>query len=99
MSTQVSTTKEAVQEKLESQIKHAVLKLEALKLKAEAAKAIVEIKAIAALVPKAQAIQQKLQELKASGGSRWEQMKADVEARIVEFEKSLKAFESKAKAS
>lgn len=96
MSTQVNTAKEAIEEKLESQIKHAVLKLEALKLKAKAAKAILEIKLIAALLPKTQAIQQKLQELKASGGDRWQEVKAEVESRIAEIEKSVKEFESKA---
>jgi uncharacterized protein (DUF1499 family) len=97
MSKDANIAKQIVHDKLESQIKTAVKKLETLKLKAEAAKAILEIKAIVALVPKAQAIQQKLQELKTSGGERWEQVKADVEARIAEFEKSLEALESEPK--
>jgi len=57
-----------------------------------------QIKAIAALLPKKQVIQQKLQELKQSGADRWERAKADLEARIAEFEKSVKGIESKAKA-
>lgn len=96
MSTEVNAAKEAIEEKLESQVKHAVLKLEALKLKAKAAKAILEIKLIAAVLPKTQAIQQKLQELKASGGNHWEKVKAEVESRIAEVEKSVQEFESRA---
>ena len=38
---------------------------------------------------------QKLQELKKSGGDRFEQVKADIEARIADLEKSVKGIESK----
>ena len=40
---------------------------------------------------------QKLQELKKSGADRFEQLRADVEARITDLEKSVKEIESKAK--
>jgi multidrug efflux pump subunit AcrA (membrane-fusion protein) len=99
MSDDVTIAKQVVHDKLESQIKTAEAKLETLKARAEAAKANLEIKAIAALLPKKQAMQQKFQELKNSGGERWEHAKADLEGRIAEFEKSVRALESKAKAS
>lgn len=99
MNMDVKITKQVIHDKLESQIRTAEAKLETLKAQAEAAKANLEIKAIAALLPKKQAMQQKFQELKSSGGEHWEQSKADLEGRIAEFEKSLKALESKKKAS
>jgi hypothetical protein len=98
MSTDMKMARQVIHDKLESQIKTVEAKLETLKARAESAKADVEIKAIAALLPKKQVIQQKLQELKQSGADRWERAKADLEARIAEFEKSVKGIESKAKA-
>ena len=98
MSTDLNIAKQAIHDKLESQIKAAEAKLETLKARAEAAKANVEIKAIAELLPKEVEIQQKLEQLKKSGGDRWEQAKADLEGRIADFEKSVKGIESKAKA-
>jgi hypothetical protein len=97
MNNDAKIAKQAVHDKLESQIGTAEAKLEVLKARAEAAKANLEIKAIAALLPKKKAIQQKLQELKNLGAERWEQAKTDLERRIAEFEKSVKALESKAK--
>jgi multidrug resistance efflux pump len=99
MSTDLNIAKQAIHDKLESQIKAAEAKLETLKARAEAAKANVEIKAIAELLPKKVEIRQKLEQLKKSGGDRWEQAKADLEGRIADFEKSVKGIESKAKAS
>ena len=98
MTTDVNLAKHAIHDKLESQIKAAEAKLETLKARAEAAKANVEIKAIAELLTKKPLIQLKLQELKKTGGDRWEQAKADLETRIADFEKSVKGIESKAKA-
>ena len=90
--------KQAVHDKLESQIDLAEAKLHTLKAQAESAKANAEIKAIAGLAPKKKSIQRKLQELKKSSGEAWNQAKTDLEARIAEFEKLLKGIESKAKA-
>jgi hypothetical protein len=89
--------KQAVHDKLESQIKTAAAKLDTLKAQAETAKANLEIKAIAELSPKTEVIRQKFQELKQSGGAQWEQTKTDLEARLADFEKSIKGIESKAK--
>ena len=99
MSTEVKIAKQAIHDKLESKIKSAEAKLDSLKARAENAKANVEIKAISELMTKKPVIRLKLQELKNSGGDRWEQAKADLEVRITEFEKSLKGIESKVKAS
>jgi len=99
MNTDVNIAKQVVQDKLESQIKTAEAKLNTLRARAESARAKLEIKAIAALLPKTQLIRQKLQELKKAGGDGWEQAKTELEARITEFEKSVKGLESKAKSS
>ena len=52
MSTDVKLAKQAIHDKLESQIKTAEAKLDTLKARAETAKANVEIKAIAELLTK-----------------------------------------------
>jgi len=95
MSIVANIAKQAAHDKLESQIRAAEAKLDALKAVADAAKAEVEIKAIAELLPGKHAIYQKLQELKKSDGGQWERVKADLEARIAHFEKSVKRIESK----
>ena len=95
MSTAVNVTKQAIHDNFESKIKTAEAKLNALQARAGAAKAKVEIKAITELLPKKLAIQQKLQDLKQSGGDQWKQTRADLEARIADFEKSVKGLESK----
>jgi phage shock protein A len=71
MSNAANMAKQVVHDKLESQIKTAEAKLDMLKARTETAKAVVEVKAIAALLPKKQVIQQKFQELKKSGGDQW----------------------------
>ena len=99
MNIDMNMAKQAILDKLEAQIKTAEAKLATLKARAETMKANVEIKAITELLTRKQMIEQKLQELKKSGGGRWEQAKADLEARIADLEKSVKGIESKAKAS
>ena len=91
--------KQAVHDKIESQIKTAQAKLETLKAQAEATKANVEIKVIADLLTRKHAIDQKLADLKKSGDDGYEQAKGDVEARVAELEKSVKAIEAKVHAS
>jgi hypothetical protein len=99
MSTELKMAKQAVHDKIESQIKTAQAKLETLKAQAEATKANVEIKVIADLLTRKHAIDQKLAELKKSGDQGYEQAKGDVEARVAELEKSVKAIEAKVHAS
>jgi predicted nucleic acid-binding Zn-ribbon protein len=97
MSTQANVTRQVIHDKFESQIKTAEAKFDSLKAKAESGKANIEIKAITSLLPKKQTIREKLEELKKSGGDRWEQAKTDLEGHIADFEKSVKGIESKAK--
>jgi multidrug resistance efflux pump len=99
MSTELRMAKQAVHDKIESQIKTAQAKLETLKAQAEATNANVEIKVIADLLTRKHAIDQKLAELRKSGDDGYEQAKGDVEARVAELEKSVKAIEAKVHAS
>ncbi len=99
MSITVNKAKEAVHDKFETQAKAAEAKLTALQARAESAKAGFEIKALEDLLPKKQAIRQKLAELKESSAGLWEQTRKDLEERIADFEKSLKRVEARAKAS
>jgi hypothetical protein len=98
MSSDVKLAKQAIHDKLESQINTAEAKLNTLKAHVEAAKANVELKAVTELLTRKQTILQKLHELKKSDGGQWDRVKADLEARIIDFEKSVKGIESNAKA-
>jgi hypothetical protein len=99
MSTDVKLAKRAVHHKLESQIITAEAMLNTLKARAETANANVELKAIAEVLVRKQAILHKLHELKTSEGEQWERSKADLKARLKELEKSVKGIESKANAN
>ena len=95
MNTGATVVKQAVHDKLESQIKLAEDKLQTLKAQAENARANAEIKAIAGLFPKKQSIQHKLQDLKKSSGEAWSHARADLETQIADLEESLTGIESK----
>jgi hypothetical protein len=99
MSTAMNMTKQAIHDKIESQIRTAQAKLETLKAKAESARANAELKSIADLLTKKRAIDQKLTELKQSGETTYQQAKTDVESRVAELEKSVQAIEAKFKAA
>jgi len=99
VSTDVKFAKKAIHDKFEAQINIAEAKLNTLKARAETAKANVELKAIAELLTKKQAILQELHDLKKSDGGQWEHMKSDIEARIADLENSVKQIESKANAN
>jgi hypothetical protein len=103
MSTQanvaVNATRKAVYDKVDSQIHTFEAQLATVKAKAESARADAELKAIANLVVAKRTLDQKVAELKEASETAFQQAKADVEARIVEFEKSVKAIESKIKAA
>jgi len=101
MSTQanvaVNAARKAVYDKVESQIHTFEAQLATLKAKAESAKADAELKAIANLVAAKPTLDQKVAELKKAGDAAYQQAKADVDARIAEFDKSVKAIESRIK--
>lgn len=94
MSTE-NMAKKAIHDKIESQINTVQAKLETLKAKAETAKADAELKVILDLLTKKQAIDHKLRDLKQSGETTYQQTKSDVESRVAELEKSVKAIEAK----
>jgi len=99
MSTEMKLVKQAVHDKLTSQVREAEAKLIALKARAEGAKADMEIKAIAELLTSKPTITQHLDKLKQSVDAHWEQAKRDVEAKVAHLEKAIKTIESKLKAS
>jgi len=95
----VSAVRKAVYDKVESQIHTLEAQLATLKAKAESAKADAEIKAIANLAAAKVTLDRKIGELKKTSETAFQQAKADVEARIAEFETSVKAIASKVKAA
>lgn len=94
----VSAARKAVYDKVESQIHAFEAQLATLKAKAESAKADAELKTIAGLVTTKRTLDQKVAELKKTSETAFQQAKADVDARIAEFDRSVKAIESKIKA-
>jgi hypothetical protein len=98
MCTDVNTMKQAIHDKFGTQIKIAEAKLDMVKAQVESANADAEIKVVAELLARKRALQLELKALKKSGGDRWEQAKADLEAHLAHFVKLLKDAESKAKA-
>jgi hypothetical protein len=99
MSTGMNMARSAMHDKIESQINTVQAKLETLKAKAEAAKANAELKAIADLLARKQTIDRKLDELKKSSETTYQQTKTDVESRVAELEQSVKSIEAKFKAA
>jgi Ecdysteroid kinase-like family len=99
MNIDLTVAKQQVYDEVESWIKTAQAKLETQEGHAEGKMAKVEVEAYETLLPKLQAIQQKLQQLKTSSGKQWKQLKADLERLIADFEKSVKEIEAEAKAS
>ena len=95
----VSAARKAVYDKVESQIHTFEAQLATLKAKAESARADAELNAIAKLATAKLTLDQKVRELKKAGEAAFEQGKTDVEARIADFEKSVRAIESKIKAA
>ncbi len=95
----VNAARKAVYDKVEAQIHSFEAQLSALKAKAETARADAELKAIANLVTTKKTLDQKIAELKKAGETAFQQAKTDVEARIAEFDKSVKAIESMIKAA
>jgi hypothetical protein len=99
MNTQATVTvklaRKAVYDKIESQIHAFEAQVATLKAKAESAKADAELAAIANLATAKRALDEKVAELKNAGEVTFERVKADVERRVAEFDKSLQALASK----
>ena len=102
MTTQATATlnvaRKAVYDKIESEIHMVEGLLATLRAKAESAKADAELKAIANLVSAKRALDQKVVDLKKASEASFQQAKADVEARVAEFDQSVKAIQSRIKA-
>lgn len=99
MSIDMDEAKQKAYADVESWIKTAQAKLEVLEGQAEGKMVKAEVGAYETLMPKLQAIQQKLQEMKSTSGKQSKKLKADLEKLIADFEKSVKVIEAEAKAS
>ena len=99
MNTQATVTvkaaRKAVYDKVESQIHTFEARVATLKAKAESAKADAELTAIANLATAKRVLDAKVAELRSAGETKFEQVKADVERRLTEFDESLQAIASK----
>jgi hypothetical protein len=90
MTTDAKITKQVIEDELEFQINTAKAELEVLASRAQGTMVKAEVEAYETLIPKLQAIQQKMQDLKKSSGAQWPQTKADLEALISDFKESVK---------
>ena len=91
----VKAARKAVYDTVESQIHTFEAQLATLRAKAEAAKADAEVAAIASLATAKRVLDATVAELKSAGEAKFEQVKADVERRAAEFDRSLQAIASK----
>lgn len=96
MTTDAKIAKQVIEDELELQINAAKAELEVLANRAAGTMVKAEVEAYETLMPKLQVIQQKMQELKKSTGANWQQTKADLEALISDFKKSVKEIASAA---
>jgi hypothetical protein len=99
MNTQATVTakaaRKAVYDKIESQIHTFEAQVATLRARAESAKADAQLAAIANLATAKRALDEKVAELKNAGEVTFDRVKADVERRTAEFDKSLQALASK----
>jgi predicted nucleic acid-binding Zn-ribbon protein len=92
---EATAARKAVYDKIESQIHAFEEQVATLRAKAESARAAAEVKAIANLSAAKKTLDEKVAELKRAGETAFQQVKADVDARVAEFDKSLHALASK----
>jgi outer membrane murein-binding lipoprotein Lpp len=99
MNTQATVTakaaRKAVYDKIESQIHTFEAQVATLRARAESAKADAQLAAISNLATAKRALDEKVAELKNAGEVTFDRVKADVERRTAEFDKSLQALASK----
>jgi hypothetical protein len=91
----MKAARNALYDKVESQIHTFEAQVATLKAKAESARADAELAAIASLATAKRVLDAKVTELKNAGETRFEQLKADVERRLTEFDQALQALASK----
>jgi len=91
--------RQAICQRFALKVAIAQTRLETLKAKAEAAKAIGELRLIVDLAAKAYAIHRTLRELKKSGEAAYQQARVDVESRIAHLEQLVRTIEAKFKAA
>ena len=91
----MKAAQKAVYDKVESEIHRFETQLATLKANAESIKADAEISAIANLAATKRTLDVKLVELKRTGEAAFEQVRADVERGVSEFDKALRAIASK----
>ena len=91
----VKAARKAVYDKVESQIHTFEAQVATLTAKAESAKADAELTAIANLATAKRTLDEKVAELKTAGEVTFERVKADVERRMAEFDRSLQALASR----
>jgi hypothetical protein len=91
----VKAAHKAVYDKVESQIHTFEAQVATLKAKAESAKADAELAAIVKLATAKRALDEKAAELKNAGDTTFERVKADIDRRLAEFDKSLRALASR----
>jgi len=97
MSTEMNMARKAIHDKIEAEISSVQAKLDTLRAKAEANKADAELKMIAELLTRKQAVDHKLAELKKASESAYQQAKTDVQSRVAELEKAVQGIEAKFK--
>ena len=99
MTTDVSITKQVIEDEIESQINSTKAKLEILASRADGTMVKAELEAYESLMAKLQAIEQKLELLRKATGAQWGQTKVDLEVLISDFKESVKGVASAAKAN
>jgi hypothetical protein len=99
MNTEHKLTREAIHNKITSQIDTIVAKIATLKARAESNQANTQLKTIAELTAARLVIDRKLRELKTAGDAKWQQAKSDIEAEVKDLEQSIHAVESQLKSS
>lgn len=99
MAAGANIARQIIQHELESEIQSAKAEVELLASQVQDKMAHAEFEAYESLLPKLEAIEQKLQELKTTTGAQWEQTKTDLVVLIAHFKGSMKEIESVARAN
>ena len=93
------TDKQTLHEKIASRISGTHARIESLKTKAHALKAVAELRLLADLEAQKKTLEKNLSELKATAEPTYEKAKTDVETRVAQLEKQVQAIENAFKAA